>query len=78
MNFLKKHRQAITVGAWYLFLTGALVASSIYSSNQRVEAYRRIADRIADVDSKIEAMATEKGFQFIPAPIRPEREGRDL
>lgn len=73
MNFLKKHRQTFAVGAWYLFLTGALVAASIYSGIQRADAYNRIGDRIAELDSKIEAMATEKGFQFIPATIRPER-----
>lgn len=74
MSILKRHAPIIMQCVWLGVLASASIAVAVMNSNDRVRSYSAIADRIAEVDSKIDAMAAEKGFQFIPAPVRPERD----
>lgn len=78
MSILKKHGPAIVQGVWLAALVGFTCAVSSCNNGKLAQSYDRVHDRISEVNSKIDALAETSNLKFVPKPIRPEREGRDL
>lgn len=61
-----------------LLLLGVVAVSCHYSDKHariKAEAFGGLADRVSELNAKVDAMVEAGGGKFVPKPIRPEREG---